>query len=102
MTDMNVGDMVGNQWPDDLDEIVYVDDFGNAVSGQRAGGVSDELAVECSGMSISHADTFSAVAEGEVFWYGNSSGLVELAVNQGRADALPGVHVGSRLGFRQD
>ena len=44
--------------------------------------------------------TFSAVAEGEAFWYVNSNGLVEIAVNRGRADRALGLAIGSPVSVR--
>jgi S-adenosylmethionine hydrolase len=44
---------------------------------------------------VAPAETFSAVAEGEAFWYVNSNGLVEIAVNRGRADRVLGLAVGT-------
>ena len=43
------------------------------------------------GEPIGHAATFSAVPPGEAFWYVNSNGLVEIAVNGGRADRALGL-----------
>jgi S-adenosylmethionine hydrolase len=43
------------------------------------------------------AATFAAVAEGEAFWYVNSNGLVEIAVNRGRADRSLGLAIGSAV-----
>jgi S-adenosylmethionine hydrolase len=40
------------------------------------------------------AVTFSDRPPGEVFWYENSNGLVEIAVNQGRADRDLGLAIG--------
>src|SRR5260221_648728 len=39
--------------------------------------------------------TFSEVPEGEAFWYENSSGLAEIAVNAGRADTALGLAIGA-------
>lgn len=72
-------------WPDDLYRIIYIDGFGNAVSGVRAAAVSETDVLRIGDRRIKHAATFAAVGEGEAFWYGNSSGLVEIAVNRGSA-----------------
>jgi len=34
---------------------------------------------------------------GEAFWYENSNGLVEIAVNSGRADAVLGLGLGASV-----
>jgi S-adenosylmethionine hydrolase len=85
------------EWPDDLAEIVYVDHYGNALTGLRANAVF-ESALLCAGRQrITHARTFSAVPAGKAFWYVNSNGLVEIAVNGGRADQTLGLAVGSEI-----
>jgi len=38
------------------------------------------------GRTMEHARTFGDQPPGTAFWYENSNGLVEIAVNQGRAD----------------
>ncbi|HYH36627.1 MAG TPA: SAM-dependent chlorinase/fluorinase [Azospirillum sp.] len=73
-------------WPDDLARIVYVDVYGNAMTGLRAGSVPESALLIANGYELRHARTFGAAAEGEAFWYVNSNGLVEIAVNRGRAD----------------
>lgn len=73
-------------WPDDLARIVYVDGYGNAMTGMRAAMVPDSALLVANGYEVRHGRTFADAAEGEAFWYANSSGLVEIAVNRGRAD----------------
>lgn len=76
-------------WPDDLAEIVHVDRYGNAVTGLRATALAEGTVLVAGGRRLARARTFSAVAPGEAFWYENSAGLAEVAVNAGRAaDAL--------------
>ena len=82
-------------WPDDLAEIVYLDRYGNALTGLRGATVPAAARLKAGGRSIAPATTFSAVPEGETFWYVNSNGLAEIAVNGGNADALLGLRVGS-------
>ena len=76
-------------WPDDLPEIVYVDRYGNAVTGLRGNLLPNDARLRVSGRVLMYARTFSDVPAGEAFWYENSNGLAEIAVNAGRAaDAL--------------
>jgi S-adenosylmethionine hydrolase len=75
----------GAEWPDDLAEAIYIDGFGNVMTGLRADGILEGTIVEMAGQAFSRSRTFSAVAEGEGFWYENSLGLVEVAVNRGNA-----------------
>jgi S-adenosyl-L-methionine hydrolase (adenosine-forming) len=43
---------------------------------------------------LERAGTFSDRPLGTAFWYVNSNGLVEIAVNQGRADRDLGLAIG--------
>jgi S-adenosylmethionine hydrolase len=83
-------------WPDDLAEIVYVDHYGNAMTGLRASTLTPEARLAVAGRMLERATTFGDRPPGTAFWYENSNGLAEIAVNQGRADAL-GLAVGSAV-----
>jgi S-adenosylmethionine hydrolase len=82
-------------WPDDLAEIVYVDHYGNAMSGLRAELVARDAHVNCAAHQFASAATFAKVPRGTAFWYCNSNGLLELAVNQGHAAQMPGLSIGA-------
>ena len=86
-----------SDWPDELAEIVYVDRYGNALTGLRGEVVALSARLSVSGQMVAHADTFSAVPRGTAFWYVNSNGLVEIAVNQGRADREMGLAIGATV-----
>jgi len=89
--------VIGINWPDDLAKIVYVDHFGNLITGFRSQTVSERQIVRIGGRSIPFARTFSDVPPGSAFWYSNSNGLVEIAVNQGRADQVFNLRPGDEL-----
>jgi S-adenosylmethionine hydrolase len=82
-------------WPDDLFQVVYIDRFGNALTGVRASAVAEVVLLEVNGQPVKRARTFSDVSPGEAFWYENANGLVEFAVNRGRADAVLGLKTGA-------
>jgi S-adenosylmethionine hydrolase len=84
-------------WPDDLPAIVYIDRYGNAMTGLRAAGLGQGAQLQVGGHIYARARTFGAVPEGQGFWYENANGLAEIAVNQGRADALPGMRIGASI-----
>jgi hypothetical protein len=84
-------------WPDDLEEIIYIDRFGNAISGTRAAGVDPAADIGIGGQRLARARIFADVPVGQGFWYENSNGLVEIAVNQGRADEVLGLSIGMPL-----
>lgn len=82
-------------WPDELPAIVYIDRYGNAMTGLRANRLPAKAGLEIAGRAYRRALTFGAVGEGEAFWYENANGLAEIAVNRGRANALPGIAIGA-------
>jgi S-adenosylmethionine hydrolase len=84
-------------WPDDLAEIVYIDHYGNALTGLRGSQIPAPARLAAGGCSIDPAAVFSAVPLGEAFWYVNSNGLAEIAVNRGRANEALGLTVGSAV-----
>ena len=73
-------------WPDDLSEVVYIDHFGNAMTGLRAAMLPPNARLAAAGQILERARTFSDLPPSMAFWYENSNGLAEIAVNQGRAD----------------
>lgn len=75
-------------WPDDLSEIIYIDGFGNAMSGVRAHGIDRRTQVIVDQHQLGWARTFGEVPPGAPFWYENANGLLEIAVNQGSAARL--------------
>ena len=82
-------------WPDDLPEIVYIDGYGNAVSGLRAAILPERTGLAVGAHVLRRARTFSDVPPGAAFWYENSNGLAEIAVNAGRADSALGLDIGT-------
>jgi len=87
-------------WPDELFQVVYIDHFGNAVSGVRATALEPDALLEINGHLLHAARTFSAMPAGEAFWYANSSGLAEIAVNRGRASEVIGARTGMPILLR--
>lgn len=92
-----IGPVLRPDWPDDLPEVVYIDDFGNAMTGIRARSVGDGAVVCAGDLRLRRARTFSDVPEGSGFWYENSNGLLEIAFNCGRADDELGLKVGDPI-----
>ena len=87
------------RWPCDLEKVIYIDYFGNAITGVRAAMLDDDKKIVVGDQRVGRASTFSDVAVGCGFWYENSNGLVELAVNQARADEVLGVGIGDTVTF---
>jgi S-adenosylmethionine hydrolase len=89
----------GEPWPDDLAEILYVDHYGNCVTGLRAMTIRPEQTLRAGGEVVKYAQIFSEVPPGAVFWYENANGLVEIAVNRGSAAARLDLKPGDPIEF---
>lgn len=83
----------------DLEEIIYLDHYGNAFTGIRARGIPGTRRLVVRGREIGHGSVFSAVAHGAEFWYENSLGLVEIAVSGGSAAQVLGLAVGEAVAW---
>ncbi len=92
LTAISLDSMVGNDWPDRQPKVIFIDHYGNLCTGIKAAGLAGQVRV--SGRKLQQAGTFSDVPPGEAFWYENSFGLLEIAVNRGRADQVLGVGLG--------
>ncbi len=83
--------------PISIEQIIYIDHFGNLITGMRAGQLhkTDEIVLQRH--RIGYARTFSSVSKGQCFWYENANGLIEIAVNQGNAKKELNVDVGDTI-----
>jgi S-adenosylmethionine hydrolase len=93
-SERGVDTLVGRDWPDDLARIVYIDRFGNAMTGLRASTLGPDATLAVAGRRLTRARTFSDLPVGAPFWYENANCLAEIAVNRGRADRMLGIGVG--------
>ncbi len=84
-------------WPDDWPHVVYIDHFGNAMTGLRAASVLPSQRLQVRECKLDHARVFAEVPQGAVFWYENSIGLVEIAANRASAAAQLGLRLGDAL-----
>lgn len=89
------GDLTGRDWPDDLGAIVYTDGYGNVMTGIRGTMVSTSSRLEVAGHVLDYRRTFGDAPPGSAFWYINSIGLVEFAVNRGSAAGELGLGIGA-------
>ncbi len=81
----------------DLARVIYIDRFGNAVTGLRAALLAADREITVGAYHITHATTFGDVPVGKAFWYENSIGLVEIAVNQGSAHGVLDLEIGTLI-----
>lgn len=84
-------------WPDDLAEILYIDRYGNGITGLRAADVHRDRMLKVGDISLRYARVFSEAPPHTPFWYENANGLVEIAANQGSAATLLGLKVGEHV-----
>lgn len=87
-------------WPDDLSQIIYIDRYGNAMTGFRAAPVPDTAMLAVNGQVLRGARIFSDLNPGDLFWYENSQGLVEIAANRARASDKLMLSPGDRIEIR--
>ena len=88
-----------DNWPTDIASIVYFDHYGNAITGWRYSDALNGETLNVNNRIIHQARTFIDSAPGRPFWYCNSMGLVEIAVNLGRADDVLSLELGQDLYF---
>ncbi len=79
----------------DLARVIYIDHYGNAWSGLR--GVPTDARVSVGGEAFPRSDCFGFVERGAGFWFINSVGLLEFAVNRGSAAETYGLKVGDAV-----
>lgn len=81
----------------DLYEVIYIDDYGNAMTGVRAAEIQAEAVIRVNGIDLACARTFADVSPGQAFWYENSNGLAELALNCGSAARQLSLELGTKI-----
>jgi S-adenosylmethionine hydrolase len=84
-------------WQEDLSQVLYIDHFGNAVTGLRADRLARDARLQIGSATLARARTYSGTEVGDGFWYENANGLAEIAVNQGRASAKYMIAVGDQV-----
>ena len=63
----------------------------------RAAALRPDSILVAGGQRLARARTFSDVPRGQAFWYENSNGLAEIAVNCGRAATTLGLCPGAKI-----
>lgn len=90
-------DDLSDDWPDDLYEVVYIDHYGNAMTGVRACVLEEGARLSVHGRELSFARTFSEARASEPFWYANANGLAEIALKEASAASQLGLRVGDEI-----
>ena len=81
----------------DIGRVIYIDHFGNAMTGISGQGLDIDRRLRVAGRALPHAGIFADVAPGQAFWYVNALGLVEIAVNRGSASRCLGISGGEAV-----
>lgn len=81
-------------WSEERHSIIYIDDFGNAMTGIRAASLASNAILEIHGSSLQRGTIFERVPRFVPFWYENSCALVEIAINQASAANVLGLSIG--------
>jgi len=81
-------------WPAELAEIVYIDHYGNAMTGIRVDTLAANAIVRVKDERLDPGTTFAAARAGQPFWYRNSLDLVEIAVKEDSAAATLDLKIG--------
>ncbi len=81
----------------DLARVIYVDHYGNAMTGLRAAALPPTARLGAAGRRLARAGTFGEARAGSPFWYENSLGLVEIAANGASAARKLGLRIGSQV-----
>lgn len=84
-------------WPADLAEVIYLDSFGNAMTGLRGARINKDAALMINATRINYTRVFAEAEKAQPFWYVNSNGLVEIAMNQADAARTLGLEIGMQL-----
>lgn len=84
-----------------LARVIYVDHYGNCITGVPARGVDRAARLRAGGRGLRFAPVFGEAPSGEPFWYENSCGLIEIALGRGSAARALGLEVGAPVSMGQ-
>lgn len=73
---------------DDVANVVYVDGFGNMMTGIRACSLGEKDTLAVAGRALARVRTFGEAESGTLFCYENAVGLMEIAVNGANAHKI--------------
>ncbi len=82
-------------WPDEWARVLFIDHYGNAVTGLKAHPELREI--EVGGRRLRRARTFSEGAPAEPFFYENANGLIEIAAFGASAADILGLRLSDPL-----
>jgi S-adenosylmethionine hydrolase len=84
---------------DERAAVIYIDHYGNAMTGLRADGRSRDARLRVGRRRLAFARVFEASPRGGAFWTINSLGMVEIAANRASAARRLGLRIGRRVAW---
>ena len=97
LTEKDARSRIQPDWSEDLSEIIYSDRYGNCMTGLKVERMCLDCEIAIGKNTLSRAQTFSEVPQGRAFWFENSIGLVEIAINKGNAKEMLGIKIGDEV-----
>ena len=79
--------------------VIYIDDYGNIMTNIQAATISASTMITLANCKIGYARTYSECELGRAFWYENSIGLLEIAINCGSVSTQLACAVGDHVGM---
>ncbi len=92
---MPLNNIMRFDWADNLSEIIYIDGYGNLMTGIAASAISAKTMLEYKDTKIHFAKTYSDMPVGKLCWYINSNQLVEIALREKNAAKTYSFEIGS-------
>jgi S-adenosyl-L-methionine hydrolase (adenosine-forming) len=94
--------LAARNWPADLDEVVYLDPYGNAATGLRAKIVGPEVVLRANDRCFQPVTTFGDAPAGTAVWYENSNAHAELAISEGSAAGSCRLALGTKVSVLEE
>jgi S-adenosylmethionine hydrolase len=92
----HANDLVRPNWPNVLQEIIYIDSYGNLITGLPYAHIQqkDDVQIRFKGQLLPNGACFQDVPESTPLAYKNACDLVEISVNSGSAEVYFSAKVG--------
>ncbi len=84
-------------WPNKLEEIIYIDPYGNLTTGIPATSIGRHTCLKINNTKIQYARTYAEMPDDQPYWYINSNQLVEIAVNGSNAQQVLCACIGQHI-----
>ena len=94
---MDASMLIGREWPAELAEIIYIDHYGNVMTGINGAQVSANTVFRVNEAEFEFQKTFQNKGRDKPFWYVNSIGLIEFAHYGQSIAGLYHFNVGDRV-----